>query len=66
MIASGTSPESLPRLLVEDSLVGTAEPLRFVYQTRPLTIDVLRNVMSGLYAPAEPDQSAIPRERLVA
>ena len=66
MIVSGTSPESLPRLLVEDSLVGTAEPLRFVYQTRPLTIDVLRNAMSCLYAPARLDRSAVPGERLVA
>jgi hypothetical protein len=66
MIVSGTSHDSLPRLLVEDSLVGTAQPLRFVYQTRPLTIDVLRNTMSRLYTPAPPGRSAVPRERLVA
>lgn len=66
MIASGNSRDSLPRLLVEDSLVGTAEPLRFVYQTRTLTIDVLRNALSWLYAPERSDRSRIPQEKLVA
>jgi hypothetical protein len=64
MIASGTSRDSLPRLLVEDSLVGTAKPLRFVFQTRPLAIDVLRNTMSWLYEPARPERRQ--QEKLVA
>jgi hypothetical protein len=66
MIASGTSRDALPRVLVEDSLVGTAQPLRFVYQTSPLTIDVLRTTTTWLYAPARPDRSRLPQQKLVA
>ena len=39
-----------PPLLVEGALVGTEEPLRFVFQTRSMTIDVIRQVVRHLYS----------------
>jgi hypothetical protein len=55
MIASATTPDRQLPSLVEDSLIGTPEPLRFVYQTGSLTIDALRSTISSLYADALPD-----------
>ena len=40
---------SEPRLLVEDELLGTREPLRFAFQTAPITIDVLCGAIDRLF-----------------
>jgi hypothetical protein len=43
-----------PQLLVEGALVGTREPLRFVFESRSMTIDILRQVIHHLYTARNP------------
>ena len=40
---------ALPDLLVEDSLIGTHEPVRFIYALAPLSFGVLRAAIDRLY-----------------
>ena len=42
-------PPSSPQ--VEDDLIGTSEPLRFVYYRRPMGIDTLRDVIARVFTP---------------
>ena len=41
---------------VEDDLIGTREPLRFVYYRRPLGIDTLRDVIARVFTPQQSAQ----------
>ena len=43
-----------PPLLVEGSLVGTGVPLRFVFESRAMTIDLIRQVIAHLYTARNP------------
>jgi hypothetical protein len=43
-----------PPLLVEGSLVGTGIPLRFVFESRAMTIDLIRQVIAHLYTTRNP------------
>lgn len=52
-----------PPVLVEGALVGTGEPLRFVFQTRSMTIDVVRQVIHHLYAVRNPTTMPVPTAR---
>ena len=47
----GTPPTggALPDLLVEDSLIGTHEPVRFIHALAPLSFGVLRAAIDRLY-----------------
>ncbi|MET0965684.1 MAG: hypothetical protein ABWZ02_04770 [Nakamurella sp.] len=49
-----------PPLLVEGSLVGTGEPLRFVFESRAMTIDVIRQVITHLYTSRNPTTMHLP------
>lgn len=55
--AQHTSPSlgrAVPDLLVEDSLIGTREPVRFIFGTAPLTFGVLRAAIDRLYRSSTP------------
>ncbi len=52
---------------VEDDLIGTREPLRFVYDRRPLGIDTLRDVIARVFTPQHSaPQGLCPSARKVA
>jgi len=48
-LAARSCAGNLPGLLAEDKLIGTQEPVRFIYGTAPLTFGVLRAAIDRLY-----------------
>jgi hypothetical protein len=57
-IVDASPQDRLPSSLVEGDLIGTGEPLRFVYCTRPIAIDSLRDVITYLFE-SEPVNSYV-------
>jgi hypothetical protein len=56
-IAASTPQEIRPPILVEEHLIGSSVPLRFVYQQAPIAIDELREVIAHLFKPGTPAAS---------